>query len=174
MSTSVSTHVSGGVQVRRARAQDVGTILRFIRELAEYEREPDAAVATEADLLRDGFHDGTPPRFHVLLAELNGEPVGMGFYFFSYSTWRGRPVLYLEDLYVTPAARGRGAGMALMRALAKEAVAQGCARFTWQVLDWNEPSIAFYRALGARVLREWLTVRLDGEALERLASAPPA
>lgn len=155
--------------VRRATASDVPVILALIRELALYEREPDAVVATEDDLLRDGFPAGGHPAFEVLLAEHEGEPVGFAFYFFSYSTWRGRPCLYLEDLFVRPAARGKGLGLALMRSLAKEAVARHAARFVWQVLDWNQPAIDFYEALGAKVHREWLTVRLEGDAIDALA-----
>ena len=154
--------------LREAKADDVATILRLIRALAAYEREPDAVDATEADLLRDGF--GPAPRFQVILAEWGGAPVGMAFYFFAYSTWRGRAVLYLEDLFVEPEHRGKGIGVALMQALAKRAVAEKCPRFVWQVLDWNAPSIAFYEGLGAQVRREWLTVRLEGEALLRFAA----
>jgi GNAT superfamily N-acetyltransferase len=154
--------------IRKATAADVPEILALIRELAVYEREPDAVTATEADLLRDGF--GADPAFRVLLAEWNGETVGFAFYFFSYSTWLGRRTLYLEDLFVRPAMRGRGAGMALMRALAREAIDAGCKRFVWEVLDWNAPALAFYEKLGAKVLREWLNVRLEGDALARLAA----
>lgn len=156
------------IAIRPARASDVPVIVALVRELAEYEREPDAVVASEEDLLRDGF--GPSPAFRVELAELDGEIVGFALWFFSYSTWLGRRCLYLEDLFVRPAARGRGAGLALMRRLARIAVDEGCRRFVWQVLDWNEPSIAFYEKLGARVAREWLTVRLEGDALVRLAS----
>ena len=155
--------------IRRATKLDVPVILELVRALAEYEREPDAVVATEDDLLRDGF--GSSPAFEVLLAEHEAEPIGFAFYFFSYSTWRGRRCLYLEDLFVRPEHRNRGAGLALMRALAREAVAKECPRFCWQVLDWNEPSIAFYEKLGAKVQREWLSVRLEGEALAALASS---
>jgi GNAT superfamily N-acetyltransferase len=153
--------------IRPAIAADVTTILDLVRELATYEREPDAVVATESDLLRDGF--GPSPRFHVLLAEWGGEVVGFAFYMFTYSTWRGRPVLYLEDLFVRPEFRKKGIGIALMRRLARVAVDERCARFVWEVLDWNEPSIQFYESLGAEMAREWLNVRLEGEALERLA-----
>jgi GNAT superfamily N-acetyltransferase len=156
--------------LRRATATDVPAILSLIRALAEYEREPDAVVASEADLLRDGF--GARPSFEVILAEVDGGAVGMAFYFFSYSTWRGRPCLYLEDLFVLPEHRGKGIGLALMRALAREALERHCPRFVWQVLDWNQPSIDFYESLGAKVLREWLTVRLEGDALVALASQP--
>ena len=155
--------------IRPATAADVPVILALIRELAAYEREPDAVVATEADLLRDGF--GPAPRFHVLLAEWGGEPAGFAFYFFTYSTWRGQPLLYLEDLFVRPEHRRRKIGLAFMRRLARLAVDQGCARFVWQVLDWNEPAIRFYQALGAPAHAEWVTMRLEGEALARLAEA---
>ena len=158
--------------LRPAAPADVPLILQLIRELAAYEREPGAVQATEADLLRDGF--GPAPRFQVLLAEWSGEPAGFAFSFFTYSTWRGRPTLYLEDLFVRPAFRQRKIGLSLMRELARQAVARGCARFMWSVLDWNEPALRFYRSLGAQVLREWLTVRLDGEALARFAAEGPS
>lgn len=154
--------------IRPAASTDVPVILSLIRALAAYEREPDAVVATEEDLLRDGFGAG-PPAFHVHLACWNGEPIGFAFWFFTYSTWLGARSLHLEDLFVLPEHRGKGAGLALMETLAREAVAKGCKRFVWQVLDWNEPAIVFYERLGAKVLREWLNVRLDGEALPRLA-----
>ncbi len=155
------------VQIRPATAADVPTILDLIRELADYEREPAAAVATEADLLRDGF--GPTPAFQVIIAELDGETVGFALYFFTFSTWRGRRCLYLEDLFVRPESRGHGAGLAMMRALAREAVRLECARFCWQVLDWNKPSIDFYEKLGASVQPQWLSCRLEGDALTRLA-----
>ena len=158
--------------IRPAEAADVPLILHLIRELAAYERDPDAVVATEADLLRDGF--GPTPRFQALIAEHDGAPAGFAFYFFAYSTWRGRPVLHLEDLFVLPEHRKKGLGLALMRRLAQIAVEASCPRFTWQVLDWNEPAIGFYRALGAEILPEWQNVRLQGEALLRLASGSSA
>jgi GNAT superfamily N-acetyltransferase len=153
--------------VRSATPEDVPMILGLIRELAIYEREPDAVVATEEDLLGDGF--GPSPAFRVLVVQWDGATIGFALYFFTYSTWRGRQCLYLEDLFVQPEFRGRGAGLALMRALAREAVEKRCARFCWEVLDWNEPSIAFYEKLGATIPREWLNVRLEGEALAALA-----
>lgn len=153
--------------IRKASRDDVPLILGLVRDLAAYEREPDAVVATEADLLRDGF--GDRPAFEVLIAEDDGVSIGFAFYFFNYSTWVGRKCLYLEDLFVKPAHRGKGAGFALMRALAKVAVETDCRRFVWAVLDWNEPTIGFYERLGARVMRQWLTVRLEGEALTRLS-----
>lgn len=154
--------------IRKATRADVPAVLALVKELAAYEREPDAVIAMEADFLRDGF--GERPAFHVLVAEEDADVIGFALYFFSYSTWVGRRCLYLEDLFVQPAQRGRGAGIALMAALAKEAIAHDCRRFVWQVLDWNEPAIAFYERLGAKVLREWLTVRLEGDALASLAN----
>jgi GNAT superfamily N-acetyltransferase len=154
-------------EVRAATAEDVHDILALIRELAVYEREPEAVTATAADLLRDGF--GEVPRYKVLLTCDGDEVTGFAFYFFAYSTWRARPTLYLEDLFVRPAFRRRGLGLLLMRRLAREALLTNCARFQWQVLDWNEPAVRFYEALGANVLREWWTVRLEGDALARLA-----
>jgi GNAT superfamily N-acetyltransferase len=154
--------------IRPATRADVPTILRFIRELATYEREPDAVTATEADLLRDGFGDA--PYFRVLIAEHDGEAAGFAFYFFQYSTWTGAPTLYLEDLYVTPTHRGHGLGKALMRHLARLAIDVGCKRFQWAVLDWNAPAIGFYESLGASLLSDWRTVRVDGEALAALAT----
>jgi GNAT superfamily N-acetyltransferase len=162
--------MSPSLTIRPSTTADVSEILTLIRELALYEREPDAVVATEADLLRDGF--GPTPAFHVLLAEWDGRTIGFALYFFTFSTWRGRQCLHLEDLFVRPELRGRGAGVALMRALAREAVAKGCPRFVWQVLDWNEPSIAFYEKLGASIQRQWLTVRLEGDELSSFAALP--
>jgi GNAT superfamily N-acetyltransferase len=159
------------LHLRPAVPADVGLILALIRELAEYEREPDAVVATEADLLRDGF--GERPLFRVILAEQDGEPAGFAFYFFSYSTWRGRPCLYLEDLFVRPVFRRRGLGLALLRELARIALEERCDRFVWQVLDWNTPAIDFYESLGARPLREWITMRLEGDAIAAFAQSNP-
>ncbi len=156
------------LQIREATRADVPTILALVRALAEYEREPDAAVATEADFLRDGFSDH--PAFRVLLATWDGEPIGFALYFFTWSTWRGRRCLHLEDLFVVPEMRGKGAGIALMQALGRVAREEGCARFVWQVLSWNQPALEFYEKLGAKVLHEWISVRLEGDALERLGA----
>ena len=154
--------------IRPATAADVPLILEFIRELAEYERDPQAAVATKADLLRDGF--GPAPKFRVDIAEWSGEPAGFAFYFWNYSTWQGRPGLYLEDLFVRPRFRGKGIGKALLVHLARVAIKNNCGRLVWQVLDWNTPAIEFYEALGARTMKEWLTMRVTDEALVRLAT----
>ncbi len=130
---------------------------------------PTAAVATEADLLRDGFDPHSAPRFHVILAEWNDLPCGIALYFFNYSTWAGRPGLYLEDLFVEPEYRGRGIGKALLAELARIARKENCYAMRWQVLDWNQPAIDFYHSLGGEVLKEWLTVSVRGEALGKLA-----
>ena len=156
--------------IRPATAADVGQILAFIRALAAYEREPDAVTATEADLLRDGF--GPNPFYHCLIAEHDGKPAGFAFYFFNYSTWMGRPGLYLEDLFVQPEFRGLGIGKALLERVAAIAVENNCPRLQWEVLDWNTPAIDFYRASGAEFLKEWLNVRVSGDALLRLAGLP--
>jgi GNAT superfamily N-acetyltransferase len=155
------------VTIRSATPGDVPTLLALIRELATYEREPDAVIATEADLLRHGF--GDRPFFRTLIAECDGVAAGFALYFFGFSTWTGGPTLYLEDLFVRPEHRKKRIGLTLMQCLAREATEQGCTRFVWQVLDWNEPSIRFYESLGANVLEEWKTVRIDGEALAKLA-----
>jgi len=157
------------LNIRPAIPADIPEILAFIRELAQYEREPASAQATHADLLRDGF--GPTPRFHCLIAESDSLPVGFALYFYNYSTWRGHAGIYLEDLFVRPAFRGKGFGKALFSAVAAIAVAEGCPRFEWAVLDWNTPAIDFYRSLGAIPLSEWTTMRLSGDALNILASS---
>jgi GNAT superfamily N-acetyltransferase len=153
--------------IRPATPSDVPTILRFIRELALYEREPSAVLATEADLLRDGF--GPTPRFTALIAETDQTPAGFALYFTSYSTWRGHHGIRLEDLYVTPDLRGQGIGRALLTHLARIAIDQGCPRLEWDVLAWNAPAIAVYERLGAQILTEWRIMRLSGTALQALA-----
>jgi GNAT superfamily N-acetyltransferase len=155
--------------VRPAVAGDVPTILRFVRELADYEREPDAVVATEP-MLADALF-GPAPAAEAVIAERDGREVGFALFFHNFSTWEGRRGLYLEDLYVTPDARGSGAGKALLRHLASLAVARDCARFEWAVLDWNAPAIAFYDAVGALSMDEWTVRRVTGDALVRLAGA---
>jgi len=156
------------MHIRPATPADVPTILRFIRELALYEREPQAVVATEADLLRDGF--GPDPRFRALIADVDGAPAGFALFFTSYSTWRGHHGIRLEDLYVTPELRGQGIGKALLARVAQIAVAEGCPRLEWDVLDWNAPAIAVYERLGAHILTEWRIMRLSGDALTALAA----
>jgi GNAT superfamily N-acetyltransferase len=156
------------LNIRQATISDVPLILQFIHDLAEYEKEPQSAVATAEDLKRDGF--SSHPLFRVLIAEWSGEPAGFALYFFHYSTWRGKPTLFLEDLFVQPRFRKKGIGKALLVYLAKIAVEQNCGRFEWQVLDWNTPSIEFYKSLGAVVMKEWLTMRIADEALTKLAA----
>jgi GNAT superfamily N-acetyltransferase len=153
--------------IRAATPADVPAILRFVRELATYEREPDAVEAQEVDLHAALF--GERPAAEAVLAEVDGEAVGFALFFHNFSTWTGRRGLYLEDLYVTPAARGQGVGRALLRHLARLAVERGCARFEWSVLDWNAPAIAVYRAIGAVGMEEWTVQRLSGESLRRFA-----
>jgi GNAT superfamily N-acetyltransferase len=153
--------------IRPAAAEDVPQILEFIRALAQYEREPDAVTATEADLLRDGF--GPNPYYWCLIAEHDRKPAGFALCFFSYSTWLGRAGVYLEDLFVLPELRGLGIGKALLQRVAAIAVEKDCPRLGWEVLDWNAPAIDFYRAMGAEFLDAWRNVRVTGEALRRLA-----
>jgi GNAT superfamily N-acetyltransferase len=159
------------IRIRPAIAADVPQILAFIRALAAYEREPDAVTANEADLRRDGF--GPNPFYFCLIAENNGAPAGFAFYFFNYSTWLGRPGLYLEDIFVLPEFRGLGIGKKLLQQVAAIAVEKDCRRLQWEVLDWNTPAIEFYRAVGAEFLDEWRNVRVTGEALRRLAGVAP-
>jgi GNAT superfamily N-acetyltransferase len=153
--------------IRTATPADVPQILAFVRALAAYEREPDAVQATEAGLLRDGF--GPQPFFRCLIADHDGQPAGFALYFFNYSTWMGRPGIYLEDIFVEPPFRGRGIGKALLKQVAAIALENNCPRLQWEVLDWNTPAIEFYRAMGAEFLDAWRNVRISGEALERLA-----
>jgi len=154
--------------IRPARPADAATILRFIRDLAAFEREPDAVEATEATLGEALF--GAHPAAEAVIAEQDGQPLGFALFFHNFSTWTGRRGLYLEDLYVTPDARGRGIGGALLRHLAGIAVARGCARFEWSVLDWNAEAIAVYRRIGAVGMEDWTVQRLSGEPLRRLAA----
>lgn len=156
------------LHIRPATRDDARLILTFIRELAEYEREPDAAQATEADILRDGFTE--PRRFHCLLAEWGGQPAGFALYFYNYSTWRGHTGIFLEDLFVRPPLRGKGIGKALIASVAAAAVAEGCPRLEWAVLNWNTPAIEFYCSFGAVPLSDWTTMRLTGDALPALAA----
>lgn len=156
--------------VRSAGPQDVPELLRLVHALAEYEREPDAVQATEqmyADVL---FPTQGHPTAFAEVAEVDGEVVGMAIWFLSFSTWTGTNGVWLEDLFVEPAHRGSGLGVALLRRLASICVERGYRRFEWWVLDWNSPSIDFYRAAGARAMDEWTTYRMDGAALHSFAS----
>jgi GNAT superfamily N-acetyltransferase len=155
------------LSIRTATSADVSLMLQFIHRLAEYEREPNAVVATEQDLLRDGF--GPEPKYRCLIAEWDGAPAGFALFFFNYSTWLGQPGLYLEDLFVLPEMRGKGIGKALLQRLAQIAVEENCYGMRWQVLEWNEPALKFYDSLGATIMDEWETMRLMEPALSRLA-----
>jgi GNAT superfamily N-acetyltransferase len=153
--------------IRPAMPDDCELIANLIRELAVYERLEDAAKATPADLRKHLF--GARPYAECLIAEAGGEAVGFALYFYNFSTFRGQPGIYLEDLFVKPEHRGRGYGKALLMRLAKLAVERGCGRFEWAVLDWTEPSIGFYKSLGARPMEDWTVFRIDGDDLNRLA-----
>ncbi len=157
--------------IRTARREDAAEILRLIRALAAYEKLEHEVVATVADLESTLF--GEAPKAECLLAQVQGRCVGMALFFENYSTFLGRAGIHLEDLFVEPDYRGRGLGKALLCAVARIARERGCGRYEWSVLDWNEPSIAFYRALGAVPLDDWTTYRLDGEALEAVAAQAP-
>ena len=154
------------VNIRPATPQDAALILRFIRELAEFEREPDAVKATEEGLAHALFDERSA---EAVIAEQEGKPMGFALFFHNFSTWTGRKGLYLEDLYVTPEARGSGVGTALLRHLAGIALDRDCGRFEWAVLDWNTPAIDFYTAMGAESLDEWRIRRVTGDELAQLA-----
>ena len=164
---SVPMNADSMTHIRPAEPGDVPLILELIRELALYERDPAAVVATEADLMRDGF--GPTPRYECLIAESDGQPAGFALYFLNYSTWRGRAGIHLEDLFVRPAFRGQGIGLALLARLALITVEREFGRLQWEVLDWNQPAIDFYRRLGAEFLDEWRIMRVTDTALAELA-----
>ncbi|WDK00940.1 GNAT family N-acetyltransferase [Xanthomonas campestris] len=156
------------LQIRSATPADAALLHELVTALAVYEREPDAVKATPEDLRASLFGDGATA--HALLCEQGGQVLGFAVYFFNYSTWLGRNGLYLEDLFVRPQARGQGAGLALLRHLAQLAVDKDCGRFEWSVLDWNQPAIEFYQAVGARPMEGWTVYRLDGERLAAFAA----
>ncbi|HEU4747508.1 MAG TPA: GNAT family N-acetyltransferase [Gemmatimonadaceae bacterium] len=159
---------SSGLRIVTATRDDVPLIRAFILELAEYEKaRPGEAPVTEADLVGSLF--GDRPAAEVLIAYLGSEPAGFALFFHNYSTWLGKKGLFLEDLFVRPAARQHGIGFALFRELARIAVARDCGRMDWSVLTWNELAISFYRRLGAVSMDEWMTFRLTGAALRRIA-----
>ena len=158
----------GPATIRPATPADVPLLAAFIRELAVYERLEHEVALDEQRLHRHLF--GPVPACGALVADAGGEPAGFALFFASYSTFLTEVCLHLEDLFVRPAHRGRGLGLALLRAVAAEAVARGCPRLDWQVLDWNAPAIGFYQRQGARLLTDWRTCRLDGDALARCAA----
>jgi GNAT superfamily N-acetyltransferase len=156
------------LNIRPASPADAPVIASLVRELAEYEKLLDDARATPQDFLRE--LESPNPVIHVLIAEWNGAPVGFALYFFNFSTFVGRPGLYLEDLFVRPAQRANGIGRALLRALARIARERGCGRMEWAVLDWNEPALRFYKSLDARQMNQWIIHRLTALEIERLAT----
>ena len=158
------------LRIERATERDVPLILRLIKELADYERMSDEVVATEDGLRQTLF--GAHPAAEVVVGYAGDEPAGFALFFHNYSTFLGKPGLYLEDLFVVPAFRGRGYGKALLVHLAKLAVERDCGRFEWSVLDWNEPAIGFYKKLGAKPMEAWTIMRVAGDALHDLANVP--
>jgi GNAT superfamily N-acetyltransferase len=156
------------IQIRPVSADEVPLVLQFVRDLAEYEHEPESAKATEAQMHAALF--GQPPAAEAVIAWYEGQPAGMALWFQTFSTWTGQPGLWLEDLFVRVEHRRRGIGRALLVYLARVCIERNYGRFEWSVLDWNEPSIAFYRALGAEPMSEWTTQRVTGDALKRLAA----
>jgi GNAT superfamily N-acetyltransferase len=159
------------LNIRPATAADAPTIAALVRELAEYEKLLHEAKAGPGDFLREITAEN--PVIRVLIAEWNGEPAGFALYFFNFSTFVGKPGLYLEDLFVRPALRSHGIGRALLRALARIASDRGCGRMEWAVLDWNEPALRFYRSLGARPMKEWIVHRLTPQEIGALAAESP-
>ncbi|WP_296249779.1 GNAT family N-acetyltransferase [uncultured Stenotrophomonas sp.] len=155
------------VQIRPAIADDAGLILHFIRELAIYEKAESSVQTDEAGIRASLF--SADAKAQALICERGGQAIGYAVFFYNYSTWLGRNGIYLEDLYVSPEARGSGAGKALLQYIARLAVEQGCGRFEWSVLDWNTPAIDFYKAAGAVAQDEWTVYRLQGEALHKFA-----
>jgi GNAT superfamily N-acetyltransferase len=157
------------LRIRSAVPRDTPLILSLVRELAEYEGEPQAVSAREEDFQRDGF--GANPKFRVAIAESDGEPAGMAFFFSHYSTWRGREGIFVEDLIVRPKFRGKGVGKALMAHLARTAIAEGSYGMRWEVLDWNESAVKFYTGIGGRFREHGRTMQLAGDDLKRLAGS---
>ncbi len=157
------------LSIRPARSGEAGLVLSFVKELAEYEKLLHEVVATEDEIAASLFGDN--PRVFCDIAEWDGEPVGFALWFYTYSTFRGRHGIWLEDLFVRPGQRGRGIGKALMARLAQRCVAEDLPRLAWWVLNWNEPSRVFYRSIGAKAQDEWTVKRLEGEALAKLGAA---
>jgi len=155
------------IEIRPAVASDAAQIHAFITELAVYERAAHEVIASAEDVARTLFAEGAPAK--ALMCLLDGKPIGYAVYFYSYSTWLGKNGIYLEDLYITPEQRGIGAGRDLLRHLAQEAVANGCGRLEWSVLDWNTPAIDFYKSIGALPQDEWVRYRMAGDALLNFA-----
>ena len=157
-------------QFRDVVPGDEALVASFVRALADYEKLAHEVEATEADLARALF--GSPPRAHALIVEDAGEPIGFAVWYYNFSTFTGRHGLYVEDIFVNPERRGQGIGRSVFAELARRAIADGCARLEWSVLDWNAPAVNFYRSIGAQPMDEWTTQRLSGEALHALAAPP--
>jgi GNAT superfamily N-acetyltransferase len=160
-----------GFAIRPARPDDAELLVNLVRELAVYEKLEEHARATPDDFRTHLF--GPRPAAEAAVSEVDGEPVGFALWFSTFSTFRGQPGLYLEDIFVKPGFRGRGIGKGLLAAVARRAVERGCGRLEWSVLDWNAPAIGFYRSLGARPMDEWTVYRIDDEPLRRLAQIAP-
>ncbi len=157
------------IQIRKAAVEDAALILRFVTELAIYEKAENEVVATVSDI-RDSLFGGKSTT-NGIICNIDNEPAGFAVYFLNYSTWLGKHGLYLEDLYISPNHRGAGAGKALLKYLAKIAISMNCGRFEWSVLDWNQPAIQFYQSIGAKPQSEWVGYRLEGKSLERFAES---
>lgn len=151
------------MNIRVGKKEDMAAVLRLIQELAEFEKEPDAVLVTEEDLIRDGF--GNQPLFHVFVAEINLEIVGIAFYYYRYSTWKGK-IIHLEDLVVKNDMRGKGVGYALYSEIIRQAQKDQVKRIDWNVLDWNTPAIDFYKKTGAKVLKEWHVAQMDESGID--------
>jgi GNAT superfamily N-acetyltransferase len=158
--------MKNSIHIRAAKREDVPILFTLIEALADYEKLPRPAPEARERLIRDGF--GNRPRYEALLAEIHGQPAGYAFFFETYSSFLAQPTLYLEDIFVIPEARGKGAGKALFEFCVSEAVRRDCGRMEWAVLDWNKPAIEFYRRYGAHYLREWCLFRLTAEQLQNL------
>jgi GNAT superfamily N-acetyltransferase len=169
--TDSNAHAPTKFAIRPARPEDAELIVNLVRELAVYERLEQHAKATPDAFRRHLF--GLRPSAEAAIAEVANEPAGFALWFPTFSTFRGQPGLYLEDIFVRPAYRGRGIGKALLAMVARIALERGCGRLEWSVLDWNEPAIGFYRALGARPLDQWTVYRIDDEPMRRLAETAP-
>lgn len=157
------------IEIRQATVEDSALILRFVTELAIYEKAENEVIATKSDIESSLFASDSSTK--AVICSINNEPIGFAVYFFNYSTWLGKHGLYLEDLYVSPQYRSIGAGKALLKHLAEIALSNNCGRFEWSVLDWNEPAIQFYQSIGAKPQDEWVGYRLTGKALEEFANS---
>src|ERR1051326_2481610 len=171
MNAPVPAKAAGEILIRPARRDDAALLVEFIHKLAEYERQADLVSITEHDIVRDGF--GPEPKFWAFIAEFGGRAAGYALYFFTYGTWYGRQLLFVEDIFILEEFRGRGLATALIRELARIAVARDCHGLVWEVLDWNQPALAAYKAWGANMLAELRVMHLPPEAARKLAEKAP-